>query len=73
MNDNYHFNSFYAQERISAQLKAAESHRLAQQANGDSRILATAGRAYDWVGRLSSQLAHSLETLGEFRIAPFQR
>jgi hypothetical protein len=73
MNGNYQVNKFYAQERINAQLKAAESHRLARQANGDSKILATAGRAYGWVGRVSNQLVHSLETLGEYRVALFQR
>ena len=30
MNGNYQVNKFYAQERINAQLKAAESHRLAR-------------------------------------------
>ena len=73
MNGNYQVNRFYAQERINAQLKAAESHRLARQANSDSKLLVTAGRAYGWVDQVSSQLAHSLETLGEFRTALLQR
>jgi len=73
MNGNYQANRFYAQERINAQLKTAERHRLARQAHDDSKILATAGRAFGWGGRLSSQLVHSLETLGEYRVALFQR
>ena len=73
MSSIYEVNRFYAQERISAQLKAAESHRLARQANGNRAILAAARRAYGWAGRVSGQLAHSLETLGEFRIALLQR
>ena len=73
MDGNYQVIRFFAQERVGAQLKAAENHRLTGQTNGESVILATADRAYGWVGRVSGQLAHSLETLGEFRIALLQR
>ena len=72
MDGNYQVIRF-SQERVGAQLKVAESHRLARQVNEDSVFLAAAGRAYDWAGRVSGQLAHSLESLGETRIALFQR
>ena len=73
MNGNYQVNRFYAQERISAQLKAAENHRQAQQVRGESAVRLATARVHGWVGRLSSQLAHTLETLGEARVASFQR
>jgi hypothetical protein len=70
---NYMAYISFAQQKINAQLKVAESRRLARPTHGDRKILATAGRAYGWVGRVSSQLTHSLETLGEYRVALFQR
>ena len=73
MNGNYQVNRFYAQEKINAQLKAAENHRQARQVRGESVVRLATARAHGRVGRLSGQLAHTLETLGEARVASFQR
>ncbi len=75
MNGNYEFNRFYAQERVNAQLKAAEAHRQARSTRvgyGET-LTGAATRAYSWLGRVTSQAAHSLETLAQDRVAPFHR
>lgn len=73
MNGNYQINRFYAQERVNAQLKAAEEHRRARSANRGSSVRFIAGRVYSRVMHTAGQLAHPLEALGKARVAPLGR
>jgi hypothetical protein len=73
MNSNYQINNFYAQERVNAQLKAAEVYRRSHKNRAGYRatVTAAAARAYSWLGQVSTQVAHSLETLGKARVTSF--
>ena len=75
MNSNYQVNRFYAQERVNAQLKAAEVYRRNHTARAGHgvAISAAATRAYGWAGRVSRPRANSLEALGQARVALFHR
>jgi len=76
MNGNYHLNRFYAQERIDARLQEAKRHRLVRHNRQDNVlgfVSSATTRANSWVGRAASRAAHSLEALGQARLAPFGR
>jgi len=72
MNGNYHLNRFYAQERIDARLQEAQRHRQVRNSRQDSPfgfVSNATTRAGSWIGRA----AHSLQALGQARLAPFGR
>jgi len=72
MNGNYYFNRFYAQERIDARLQEAKRLRLVRHNRQDSLLESAIGittRASKW----TSRAAHSLQALGQARLAPFGR
>jgi hypothetical protein len=76
MNGNYHFNRFYAQEKINVRLHEAESHRLARQGkerDGFGFMIAGAGQVANWIDRATDQAAQSLQKLGQARVAPLHR
>jgi len=75
MNSSYQVNRFYAQERVNAQLKAAEAHRLTRKARAGYGVTITTAaiRAYSRLSRVTSPAIHSLEALGQARVALFHR
>jgi hypothetical protein len=76
MNGNYHFNRFYAQERINARLHEASSQRQARQGrkkNDTGAVIgATVVRASAWASRVADQATYTMKALGEARVAPFR-
>jgi hypothetical protein len=75
MNSNYQVNRFYAQERVNAQLKAAEVYRQNHKDRAGYRTALTgaATRTYSWLGRVFSRAGQSLESLAQTRVAFFHR
>jgi hypothetical protein len=79
MNSSYQVNRFYAQERVNAQLQAAEAHRQSRKARAGygATLSGAAKRTYNWFGKATSQVAsqaaHSAAALGQARVALFHR
>ena len=77
MNGNYHFDNFYAQERINDRLTEAKSRRLASHAKDENGIGFAFGgavsRVFGWADLAADWAAQSLEVLGEARVASWQR
>lgn len=75
MHSNYYVNKYYAQDRIAAWVREAESYRLAQldgHENGSGLALAAiASQAVRWINRVANRAGQLLEKLGEARVAPF--
>lgn len=70
--NSYQVNRFYAQERVDAQLQAAAKHRQHSKGRAGYGVTFTTAvtRAYNSLGRITSQAAHSLEALAKARITP---
>jgi hypothetical protein len=76
MNEDYHLNRFYAQERLAARYREAENYRLARQGKKEDSfksMITTATRVAAFIERAANQAARSLEKLGQSRVQPLHR
>ncbi|MGD8807619.1 MAG: hypothetical protein PVH65_17345 [Chloroflexota bacterium] len=73
MNGNYYLDRLYAQEIINDRLREAEIHRLTRKNKKEKSFGLAIAAAASWIGRAASQAAHSLEALGNARVAPLHR